>query len=140
MQLTQTLALVRKEAAIVGWYGIFLFLILTKKIFIHVGMDNPDALRRYYNLLLSVIRVIVSVVFARGLHNEQTMEQTRAFLAENRSSMVGIFKRFSNAGGREATADIEDVLGDLTKSYMALITATDFLMVSEFFTCESRSI
>ena len=82
----------------------------------------------------------MSVVFARGLHNEQTMEQTRAFLAENRSSMVGIFKRFSNAGGREATADIEDVLGDLTKSYMALITATDFLMVSEFFTCESRSI
>lgn len=72
----------------------------------------------------------MSVVFVRGPHNEHTLEQTRAFLVENRSSMVGIFKRFANIGGREASAYIDDVLGDLTKSYMALITATDFLEVS----------
>lgn len=96
-------------------------------------MDNPDALRKYYNLLLSVIRVIVSVVFVRGLHNEQTLEQTRFFLAENRSSMVGIFKRIANVGGRgvnsAAPEGIDNTLIDLAKSYMALITATDFLEV-----------
>ena len=91
-------------------------------------IDNPDALRKYYDLLHSVLRVIVSAVFSRGLHNEQMMEQTRAFLAENRQSMVGIFKRVAKIGGA-GTPDHHSALGDLAKSYMALIVATDFLEV-----------
>ena len=93
-----------------------------------VDIDNPDALRRYYDLLDSVLRVIVSAAFSRGLHNEQMMEQTRAFLAENRQSMVGIFKRFAKIGGGGA-ADHHNALTNLTKSYMALVAATDFLEV-----------
>lgn len=93
-----------------------------------LDIDNPDALRKYYDLLDSVLRVIVAAVFSRGLHNEQMLEQTRAFLAENRQSMVGIFKRFAKVGGGGA-ADHQDALRQLTKSYMALITATDFLEV-----------
>ena len=56
------------------------------------------------------------------------LEQTRIFLAENRQSMVGIFKRFAKLGGAGA-ADHHDALRKLTKSYLALITATDFLEV-----------
>ncbi|PYH93691.1 Cullin-domain-containing protein [Aspergillus ellipticus CBS 707.79] len=91
-----------------------------------IDIDNPDALRKYYDLLGSVLRVVVAAIFSRGLHNEQMMEQTRAFLAENRQSMVGIFKRFAKIGGAGAT-DHHDALRNLTKSYMALVTATDFL-------------
>lgn len=93
-----------------------------------IDIDNPDALRKYYDLLLSVLRVIVSAVFVRGLHNEQMVERTRAFLAENRQCMIGIFKRFAKIGGAGA-ADHHETLGDLAKSFMALVTATDFLEV-----------
>ncbi|EAW17534.1 nuclear pore complex Nup192/Nup205 family protein [Aspergillus fischeri NRRL 181] len=91
-----------------------------------IDIDNPDALRKYYDLLGSVLRVIISAVFSRGLHNEQIMEQTRAFLAENRQSMVGIFKRFAKIGG-VGTADHHGALSDLAKCYMTLISATNFL-------------
>lgn len=75
-----------------------------------------------------MLRVIVSAVFSRGLHNEQMMEQTRSFLAENRQSMVGIFKRLAKIGGAAAAAH-RNTLDDLAKSYMALVAGTDFLEV-----------
>ncbi|KAF7593334.1 hypothetical protein BBP40_011623 [Aspergillus hancockii] len=95
-----------------------------------IDIDNVDALRKYYDLLDSVLRVIVSAAFSRGLHNEQMMEQVRAFITENRQSMVGIFKRFAKIGGGGA-ADHQHTLSNLTKSYMALIAATDFLQYED---------
>lgn len=74
------------------------------------------------------MRVIVSAVLVRGVHNEQILEQTRSFLAENRQSMVGIFKRYAKIGG-VSSAGNDEVLEDLVKSYMVLITATDFVEV-----------
>lgn len=56
------------------------------------------------------------------------MEQTRAFLAENRQSMVGIFKRFAKIGG-VGTANHHGALSDLAKCYMTLISASNFLEV-----------
>lgn len=91
-------------------------------------MDNPDALRNYYELLLSMSRVIVSAVFARGIHNEKIMDQTRAFLAENRQSVVGVFKRHAKISG-VAAADCHDTLNDLVKSFVALISAAGFVEV-----------
>jgi nuclear pore complex protein Nup205 len=91
-------------------------------------IDNPDALRKYYDLLLSVIRVIVSAVFSRGIHNEQIKGQTRTFMAENRPCMVGIFKRFARIG--DTKADHQEALCELVKAFMVLVTATDFLDVS----------
>lgn len=93
------------------------------------GIDNPDALRKYYDLLLSLLRVIVTAVFSRGLHNEQMMQVTRGFLTENRQSMVGIFKRLAKIGGGVA-AGHQETINDLAKGYMALLAATDFLEVS----------
>ncbi|KAJ5832576.1 hypothetical protein N7474_000887 [Penicillium riverlandense] len=92
---------------------------------IGIDIDNPDALRKYYDLLLSVIRVIVSAVFSRGIHNEQIKEQTRTFMAENRPCMVGIFKRFARIG--DTKADHHEALCELVKAFMVLVTATDFL-------------
>lgn len=94
-------------------------------------MDNPDALRNYYELLAAMLRVIVSAVFSRGVHNEQIMEQTRAFLAENRSSMVGIFKRSAKIGG-EVSSDNRKVIQNLVKAYVALITAAGFVEVRSY--------
>ena len=94
-------------------------------------MDNPDALRNYYELLAAMLRVIVSAIFSRGVHNEQIMEQTRAFLAENRSSMVGIFKRSAKIGG-EVSVDNRKVIQNLVKAYVALITAAGFVEVSSY--------
>ncbi|KAJ5690142.1 hypothetical protein N7462_004534 [Penicillium macrosclerotiorum] len=93
---------------------------------IGIDIDKPDALRKYYDLLLSVIRVIVSAVFSRGIHNEQIKAQTRAFIAENRPCMVGVFKRFAKIGGGPSP-DHHEALCELVKSFMALITATNFL-------------
>lgn len=80
---------------------------------------------------MSVIRVIVSAVFVRGLHNEQMVDHIRSFLTENRPNMVGIFKRFARISGT-GSADTTELLQELVKSYMALITATDFLDVRDF--------
>lgn len=91
-------------------------------------MDNPEALRKYYELLLSNLRVVVSAVFARGIQNEQLIDQTRAFLSENRQSMVGIFKRYAKIGV-PAAAGTQDILHDLVKSFIALITAAGFVEV-----------
>ncbi|KAI2733370.1 hypothetical protein CBS147332_385 [Penicillium roqueforti] len=92
---------------------------------IGIDIENPDALQRYYDLLLSVLQVIVYAVFSRGIHNEQIKEQTRIFLAENRPCMVGIFKRSAKIGNT-STAHHE-TLCELVKTFMALVTATDFI-------------
>lgn len=94
----------------------------------HAEIDNPDALRKYYELLLNMIRVVVSAVFSRGIHNEKIKVQTRVFLAENRPCMVGIFKRFAQIGGG-TSPEHREPLCELVKSFMALLTATDFLEV-----------
>jgi len=91
-------------------------------------IDNPDALQRYYDLLLSTIRLIVHAVFSRGIENEQIKAQTRGFLVENRPCMAGIFKRSAKIGGNTAH---EDSLCELVKAFIALIAATDFMEVCD---------
>ncbi|KAJ5098575.1 hypothetical protein N7532_005576 [Penicillium argentinense] len=98
---------------------------------IGIDIDDPDSLRKYYDLLLSLVRVIVSAVFSRGVHNEQIKVQTRVFIAENRSCMVGIFKRFAKIGG-SGDAGHHEALCELVKSFMALVTATEYLEVSGY--------
>lgn len=93
-----------------------------------LDIENPNALRKYYDLLLSVIHVIVSAVFSRGLDNQQILEQTRTFLTENRQNMVGIFKRHTKIGD-SARSETNGALDDLIKSYVALITAVGFVEV-----------
>lgn len=94
-----------------------------------IEIDNPDALKRYYELLLSVIRVIASVVLSRGPQNDQTIDQARIFLAENRAGIVAIFKRHAKIGGVLA-GDMGGDLDELVEFYVLLMTMTNFLDVS----------
>ena len=94
-----------------------------------VEIDNPDAMKKYYELLLSVVRVITSVVLSRGPQNGQTIDQARMFLAENRAGIIAIFKRQAKISGvlaGDAGADLDE----LVEFYVLLMTMTNFLDVS----------
>ena len=92
-------------------------------------MDNPEAMKRYYELLLSILRIITSMVLSRGPQNVQTIEQARLFLIQDRATMIGIFKRQANIGGIINDKSCED-LEDLVEIYVLLISLTGFLDVS----------
>ncbi|KAI4173910.1 MAG: hypothetical protein LQ343_002678 [Gyalolechia ehrenbergii] len=91
-----------------------------------ISIDNADALSKYYKLLLSVVRVIASVVMSRGSQNQQTIDQAKLFLSENRSLIVAIFKRQARIGAAAAenpTVDVEE----LVELLVLLMTMTGFI-------------
>lgn len=103
---------------------------------IFAEIDNTEALDKYYNLLLSVTRIITSVVLSRGSQNEQTMNQARSFLAENRPLVVAMFKRQAKVGA----VTIESVglrVEELVELFVLLITVTGFLDVRSIVLCHS---
>lgn len=94
-----------------------------------LAIDNADALGKYYKLLLCVVRVIVSVVMSRGSQNQQTIDQAKQFLAENRSIIVAVFKRQARIGtaAESFTIDVEE----LVEFLVLLMTMTGFIDVSQ---------
>ena len=95
-----------------------------------VEIDNPEALSKYYRLLLTLTRVITAIVLSRGPQNEQTINSAREFLIENRPLVVSIFKRQARIGG--VTFDNEGVdIEDLVELLVLLIAITSFLDVSQ---------
>jgi nuclear pore complex protein Nup205 len=95
---------------------------------IGLEFDDPEALKKYYALMLSVLRVVNAAVIARGRQNEQSVFQAREFLKENRHSMVSVFKRSVNVGmggGEEVSQD----LCDLVDCWTVLVDVTGFLQV-----------
>lgn len=75
------------------------------------------------------MRVINAAVISRGEQNEQTLTLGRRFLAENRLSVMTVFKRSMNIGSLGAVPD--EVVDELADSYMLLITLTGFIDVSD---------
>ncbi|KAF2703525.1 hypothetical protein K504DRAFT_538942 [Pleomassaria siparia CBS 279.74] len=99
---------------------------------IGLEFDNPNALKKYYDLMLSVLRVINAAVIARGRQNEQTIFQAREFLKENRHSMVAIFKRSVNVGvGSSQDMDAAEDLSDLVDCFTVLVEITGFLQYED---------
>ena len=91
-------------------------------------MDNPDALSKYYKLLVSIVRIVTCIVLSRGSQNEQTKDQARSFLIENRATIVAVFKRQAKIGSTmpvDASADVNE----LVELFTLLISMTDFLEV-----------
>ncbi|KAI9790799.1 MAG: hypothetical protein M1816_004757 [Peltula sp. TS41687] len=113
-----------------------------------LDIDNPEALKKYYHLLLSILRIITSVVMSRGPQNQQTLFETRRFLSDNRQTVVTIFKRYAKIGSGggggggdggvgatvtrvEKGSKPEIDLGGLVRNLVLLISATDFLDFEE---------
>ncbi len=96
---------------------------------ISTDVDTSMALQSYYELLSSVLRLLVSLFLSRGPQNQQSQYQMRNFLSENRLNMVGAFKRYRGIGGEVAPGS-RAVLEDVVKSYVALMSMADFMQVS----------
>jgi nuclear pore complex protein Nup205 len=98
---------------------------------IGLEFDNPNALKKYYELMLAVLRVINAAVIARGRQNDQTVFQAREFLKDSRHSMVAIFKRSVNVGaGLGQDEKVVKDLVELVDCFTVLVEMTGFLEVS----------
>ncbi|KAK8249215.1 nucleoporin Nup186/Nup192/Nup205 [Phyllosticta capitalensis] len=96
-------------------------------------IDNANALSKFFDLMLSVLRVINSVLVTRGPQNEACRETGRQFIVENRPSIVAIFKRQAGVGGyggvakgKEAEA-MQAQLDELADNLCVLIHVTGFV-------------
>lgn len=102
---------------------------------IGLEFDDSNSLKKYYELMLAVLRVINAAVLARGRQNDQTIFQAREFLKQSRHSMVAVFKRSVNVGagvGQDGVL-VKD-LADLVDCWTVLVEVTGFLEV-----CEAKS-
>jgi nuclear pore complex protein Nup205 len=93
------------------------------------GIASSKAVKTHFALLLAVMRVINAAVVSRGDQNEQTLTLGRRFLAENRLSVLTVFKRSMNIGVNVSISS-DRLVDDLAESYMLLITFTGFINVS----------
>lgn len=83
---------------------------------------------KHYELLGSIMRVICTAVLSRGSQNEQTLDQGRIFLLDNRLAILAVLKKSAGIGAGAGSA--EQSIGDLAESYMLLMSVTGFLEVS----------
>lgn len=74
------------------------------------------------------MRIICAALLSRGTQNEQTLEQGRRFLAENRLSILAILKKSAGLGDSSRASD--ESVDSLAESFMLLITISRFLDVS----------
>lgn len=102
----------------------------------NTDIDTSMALQKYYELLSSVLRLLVSVLLSRGQQNQQIQYQMRKFLSENRLNMVGAFKRYRGVGGGIAL-ESRAVLDDVVKSYVALMAMAEFVQVRPLLTFQA---
>lgn len=108
--------------------SIFNYLIVDKLR--STGIASSKAVKTHFALLLAVMRVINAAVVSRGEQNEQTLTLGRRFLAENRLSILTVFKRSMNIGVN-GSISLDGLVDDLAESYMLLITLTGFINVSD---------
>ena len=87
-----------------------------------------------------MIRVLAAVLVSRGPQNQQTIDQTKQFLAENRTLVVSVFKRQAGTGVGAAASvsksvgdddDMSTVVDELVELFVLLMTRTEFIDVSD---------
>ncbi|KIV99428.1 uncharacterized protein PV09_08860 [Verruconis gallopava] len=98
---------------------------------IGLDVDNPAALKIFFDIVLAMLKVISSVLLTRGVGNEQMKNLVRDFLNENRSSIVTVFKRNAKIGWNVSAAkeetELSAVLSECVDMYSLLISATGWL-------------
>lgn len=92
-----------------------------------IVIDDVDAVNKHYDLLVALMRVICTAVLSRGSQNEQTLDQGRKFLSDNRLSILAVFKRSAGLGSAVA----EESIDELADSFVLLVSATEFLEVGD---------
>ncbi|KAI9676637.1 MAG: hypothetical protein M1829_002954 [Trizodia sp. TS-e1964] len=90
-------------------------------------IKSSETLEKYYELLLAVIRVINSVVLSRGPQSDQTIQKAQKFLEQNRNSIFSTFKKQLKLKPSQKEDNKSFALQELIKSYVLLITMTNFL-------------
>jgi nuclear pore complex protein Nup205 len=98
-------------------------------------MEDPSALKKFFDLMLNVLRVVNAVILSRGMNNDQSIKFARDFLNENRTSIVAVFKRHAAVGGLKVESGNEGVeidLGDLVDHFTLLISGVGWVEVGYF--------
>jgi hypothetical protein len=96
-------------------------------VLIASDIEGPDAVSKHYSLLAAIMRVICAALLSRGAQNEQSLEQGRRFITENRLSILAVLKK---SAGLVAGVVVSEQIEDLAESFMLLLTFTGFLEVS----------
>lgn len=90
-----------------------------------------SALRTYYALISSSLRLLLSTFTSRGAQNEQIQYLARAFLTEYRPHMVGIFKKYAGVNGK-VDEKSRPLLAEAVRCYTGLVSLCGFVDVSLF--------
>jgi len=78
------------------------------------------------------MRIINAAVLSRGSQNQQSLEQGRRFLEENRLAILAVLKKAAGLGSSAGIS--EENIHDLADSFMLLMSVTAFLDVRITFT------
>ncbi|KIW90932.1 uncharacterized protein Z519_08715 [Cladophialophora bantiana CBS 173.52] len=85
-----------------------------------------SALRTYYVLLSSTLRVLLSTFLSRGAQNEQIQYLARALLTEYRANMVGVFKKHAGVSAKVDQA-LRPLVEECVRCYTGLATLSGFV-------------
>ncbi|KAK6594639.1 nuclear pore complex subunit [Botrytis cinerea] len=96
---------------------------------LEIDFDDSEAVSRHYSLLAAIMRVICCALVSRGLQNEQSLDQGRRFLADNRAAILAVLKKSAGLGTGNDSA--EQSIVDISDSFMLLMTITRFVDFEE---------
>ncbi|KAF7955888.1 hypothetical protein EAE96_004810 [Botrytis aclada] len=96
---------------------------------LEIDFDDSEAVGRHYSLLAAIMRVICCALVSRGLQNEQSLDQGRRFLADNRAAILAVLKKSAGLGTGNDSA--EQSIVDISDSFMLLMTITRFVDFEE---------
>lgn len=111
--------------------GMFCYAFLSLLKLNYIDIEHPDAAGKLYELLVAISRVICAVVLSRGPQNEQTLDQARKFLADNKLSVLTVLKKSAGLGvGMHGSMRSTEELAD---SYTLLMSVSGFIDVGHSF-------
>ena len=94
----------------------------------YVGRGALDAVGKYYELVLGVIRVVTCCVLSKGPQNEQMIKLGRKFLDETKNVAMTVFKKHANIGGTKRES-VSGELKELTELLVLLMSLTGYIEV-----------
>ncbi|OAG42831.1 hypothetical protein AYO21_02782 [Fonsecaea monophora] len=92
----------------------------------HAADSALSALRTYYVLLTSTLRVLLSAFLSRGAQNEQIQYLARSFLTEYRPNMVGVFKKHAGVSGKVDQV-LRPLVEECVRCYTGLAALSGFM-------------